>query len=194
MITKHNPFEKSVTVLDKLNQIAPMYDQMPKIVVLRGNSGCGKSTVAKAFQKRLGEGTFLISQDYVRRDMLFVKDRPNNQAIELLKNLVTYGHKNCALTILEGIFYSDYYEGLFTLVKDLYASQVFAYYFDVPFEETLERHKQKPNSHEFGAVEMKRWWRDKDHLPDICEKIIHKDTSADRVVEQIFQDIKSSVI
>ena len=51
------------------------------IIILRGNSGSGKSTVAKNLQRELGHGTFLISQDVVRREMIFVHDEPNNQLI-----------------------------------------------------------------------------------------------------------------
>lgn len=47
---------------------------MPKLIILRGNSGSGKTTVAKELQKRFGRNTMLISQDAVRRDMLNVKD------------------------------------------------------------------------------------------------------------------------
>lgn len=43
---------------------------MPKLIILRGNSGSGKTTVAKELQKRFGRNTMLISQDVVRRDML----------------------------------------------------------------------------------------------------------------------------
>lgn len=34
-----------------------------KIIILRGNSGSGKTTVANALQKKLGRGTLIISQD-----------------------------------------------------------------------------------------------------------------------------------
>lgn len=43
---------------------------MGKLIILRGNSGSGKTTVAKALQKKLGRNTMLISQDEVRRNML----------------------------------------------------------------------------------------------------------------------------
>ena len=43
---------------------------MPKLIILRGNSGSGKTTVAKELQKRFGRNTMLISQVVVRRDML----------------------------------------------------------------------------------------------------------------------------
>lgn len=47
---------------------------MGKLIVLRGDSGSGKTTVAKELQKKFGRNTILISQDVIRRDMLMVKD------------------------------------------------------------------------------------------------------------------------
>ncbi len=35
---------------------------MPGIIILRGNSGSGKSTVAKAPQKKIGTGTLVAGQ------------------------------------------------------------------------------------------------------------------------------------
>lgn len=48
-------------------------EDMSKLIILRGNSGSGKTTVAKALQKKLGYNTMLISQDEVRRNMLWLK-------------------------------------------------------------------------------------------------------------------------
>lgn len=163
---------------------------MPKIIILRGNSGSGKSTVSKNLQRKIGRGTLLISQDYVRREMLWVQDRLNNQAIDLLNNLITYGYQNCDVTILEGILYSDIYEYLFKNVEILFGDNIFAYYFDIPFEETLKRHLQKPNSNDFGEAEMKRWWRENDLLSNIKESIINKDMSIDETIQLIYNDIK----
>ena len=47
---------------------------MAKIIILRGNSGSGKTTTAKRLQKKLGHGTMFVSQDVVRREILYVKD------------------------------------------------------------------------------------------------------------------------
>ena len=46
---------------------------MSKLIMLRGNSGSGKTTIAKELQKHFGRNTMLISQDVIRRDMLWVK-------------------------------------------------------------------------------------------------------------------------
>ena len=164
---------------------------MSKLVLLRGNSGSGKSTVAKVLQRRIGRGALLISQDYIRREMLWVKDEPNNQAIDLLKNLVMYGYQNCDFTILEGILYADIYENLFKFVRELFKDNTYAYYFDLSFEETLKRHDQKLNSFEFGESEMRRWWREKDFLNNISEKAIQKEMSLDNIVDFIYKDIAS---
>src|SRR5699024_3108742 len=138
--------------------------KMSKLVIIRGNSGSGKTTVAKGLQKKLGHGTMLISQDVVRREMLYVKDGEKPKAEELLFQLAMYGKNNCDVVILEGILNSKWYNNLFERLLNEFESNIFAYYFDIPFEETLERHKQKPNAHEFGEAEMREWWHEKDLL------------------------------
>ena len=47
---------------------------MSKLIILRGNSGSGKTTVAKALQEKLGYNTMRISQDEVRRNMILLKE------------------------------------------------------------------------------------------------------------------------
>lgn len=46
---------------------------MRKLIVLRGNSGSGKTTVARMLQRKIGYNTMLISQDEIRRNMLGLK-------------------------------------------------------------------------------------------------------------------------
>ena len=44
---------------------------MKKLVIIRGNSGSGKSSLARQLQRELGRNTLVIPQDTVRRDMLW---------------------------------------------------------------------------------------------------------------------------
>ncbi|WP_346896540.1 kinase [Clostridium sp. UBA7503] len=164
-------------------------DKEIKLIILRGNSGSGKTTTAKALQKKFGHGTMLISQDVVRREMLFVKDGPDTEAINLLNELVLYGKKHCNVVILEGILNSKWYKKLFENLHDEFGNEIFAYYFNIPFEETLNRHKQKPNAHEFGEKEMRKWWNEKDLIGFIPEVYIHKDLSLNEIVNIVFQDV-----
>ena len=79
---------------------------MAKLIVLRGNSGSGKTTIAKELQKCLGRNTMLISQDVIRRDMLRVKDGENTEALPLMKELLTYGRKYCKIVISQTLEHS----------------------------------------------------------------------------------------
>lgn len=47
---------------------------MKKLITLRGNSGSGKTTIAKALQEKFGKNTMLLSQDVIRRDILKTND------------------------------------------------------------------------------------------------------------------------
>ncbi|MCH5339689.1 MAG: zeta toxin family protein, partial [Acetatifactor sp.] len=47
---------------------------MSKLIILRGNSGSGKTSVAKELQRQIGRNTLILPQDTVRREMLWAKD------------------------------------------------------------------------------------------------------------------------
>ena len=57
------------------------------IVLIRGNSASGKSTVAKALQLVL-PNTMLISQDEIRRNMLRESDRDGSDTMRVIELLV----------------------------------------------------------------------------------------------------------
>ena len=44
---------------------------MHKLIMLRGNSGSGKTMVAKELQTLFGRGTMVLSQDMIRREGYF---------------------------------------------------------------------------------------------------------------------------
>jgi len=163
---------------------------MRKLIILRGNSGSGKTTIAKELQNRFGANTMLISQDVIRRDMLKVKDGENTRALPLMKELLLYGNSHSDIVILEGIMYADWYKSLFELSIQLYGTEVYSYYFDLPFEETLKRHQTKPNCHEFGEDAMRRWWREND-FSDVLDEVR---ITAEKNIESIVGDIYNTVL
>ncbi len=159
---------------------------MHKLIILRGNSGSGKTTVSRELQGMFGRNTMLISQDVVRREILNVSDGIDTLVLPLLKELLKYGSEHSEVVILEGIMVADWYKPLFELANDLYGSGVFAYYFDIPFEETVRRHQTRSKAAEFGADEMREWWKEKDYLDLIKETIITEDKSKDEIVNEIY--------
>lgn len=165
---------------------------MSKLVIIRGNSGSGKTTTAKMLQHRLGRNIMLLSQDVIRREILWVKDGFGTEALPLLMEMLQYGHNHCETVILEGILDAEYYRPLFELASELFGQEIFAYYYDLTFEETLVRHHTKPNRDNFGREEMQRWWKEKDWMKIIPEKVISADMTQGDTVEMIYQDITAS--
>ena len=163
---------------------------MSKLIILRGNSGSGKSSVAKGLQRRIGRNTLMIPQDTVRREMLWAHDGYDTAAIPLLSSLLHYGYENSKVVILEGILNSKWYQPLFEAAVELFNRNIYAYYYDLPFEETLKRHATKENRFEFGETEMRQWWNEKDYIGFIPEKTIGKEMSLDEVINMILSDVQ----
>lgn len=161
-----------------------------KLIILRGNSGSGKTSTGKALQKKFGRGTLLISQDVVRRDMLHVKDGADPECSQLILEIAKYGKSNHPIIILEGILVSKWYQHLFKHLQGMFGEEIYAFYFDVPFEETLKRHEGKPNAHEFGEIEMRSWWQEKDVLGFIPEHLLYKDVTLNEVVDLVYNAIE----
>lgn len=162
---------------------------MPKLIILRGNSGSGKTTVSKALQEKFGRNTMLISSDMVRRQILHAKDA---EALPLMMQLLKYGRQHSDITILEGIMPVEDYMPLFELAVREYGKDIFAFYYDLPFEETLRRHATKPNRADFGEQDMRRWWKEKNYINIIPERIITKDISFSCAVDMIYDLINSN--
>jgi hypothetical protein len=165
---------------------------MPTLIIVRGNSGSGKSSVAKELQKRIGRNTLIIPQDTVRREMLWVRDGKDTAALPLLIALLNYGFLHCENVILEGILNANWYMPLFEFAIKLFGDRVFVYYYDIPFEETLKRHETKEKKFEFGEAEMRRWWNEKDFIKIIPEHVFTQEISLEDAMNTILNDISVS--
>ena len=163
-----------------------------KLIILRGNSGSGKTTIAKLLQKSLGEETLLVSQDIVRREMLMVPDLQGNMSIELIKRITEFGKGTCKVVILEGILKKQVYEELLLDLVDYFDYHVYAYYFDLPFTETVERHKLRSSAKEFGEVRLNTWWIPHDQLGINGEVMLTIDMSQQDIVDLILHQINES--
>lgn len=163
---------------------------MSKLIILRGNSGSGKTTAAKLLQKKIGSNTMVISHDMVRMQILHVWSKEGIEKSQpLMIELLKYGKRHSEITIMEGILPAKEYAPLFEAAIEEYGRNIYSYYWDIPFEETLIRHSTKPNCNEFGEADMRRWWREKDYLDNIPQKIINKDLSLEGAVDLIYNDV-----
>ena len=160
-----------------------------KQIILRGNSGRGKTTTALKLQEMLGEATLVVSQDVVRRDMLKVNDREGNLSIALIKQIAEFGLGKCPFIIVEGILINERYKSMLLELINTFKQNVYVYYFDIPFDETLNRHKKRAKVNEFGESEMRSWWNEKDYLGIPNERIITEDYLQEEVVRFVLNDL-----
>ena len=161
-----------------------------KLIIIRGNSGSGKTTIAKNLQIHLGPGTMVISQDVIRRDMLKVADREGNLSIDLIRQIAEFGKDKCEFVIIEGILYEGRYGDMLRGLIQFYDQNADIYYFDVPFEETVKRHNNRPKKLEFGEDSLRAWWVPRDFLEEENEIILTSEMTQEDVLEKILSQIQ----
>ena len=163
---------------------------MAKLVIIRGNSGSGKSSLAKKLQAHYGQGTLLIAQDTVRRDMLKEKVEPGNLSIDLTESLAHFGYEHDLLVLVEGFYETDIYGHMLERLRTLFGPQTLAYYYDLTFEETVRRHQTRAKQEEFAPADMRRWWKDRDFLGWEEESFFRDEDSLEAAFERIVQDLE----
>jgi predicted kinase len=158
------------------------------VVAIRGNSGSGKSTVARLLRSRVQHRMALVEQDYLRRVVLKQKGNDGAAAKELIRLTVLLALDHDYDVVLDGILDMVNYGDLLRELAGRDSCVLHLYWFDVPFEETLRRHGMKPNADAFGETEMREWWRDQDLSGLAGEQLIPAHLSADEAVDRILRD------
>ena len=161
-----------------------------KLIIIRGNSGSGKTTTSKSLQNHLGHGTLLVSQDVVRRDMLKVHDREGNLSIDLICQIAEYGKDKCEFVIVEGILVENRYGEMLRNLIHFYDKKAYIYYFDLSFEETVIRHNTRSKKMKFGEDSLRAWWIPKDYLGVDGEMILTNDMSPSDVMKLILNQLQ----
>jgi len=157
--------------------------QANQLIVLRGNSGSGKSTAARALRERFGRCLAWVEQDYLRRIVLKELDEPGGVNIGLIEQTVKYALEHGYHTVLEGILNAERYGEMLQRLSDTYSAHFF--YFDLSFEETVRRHATRPQSSEFSPEMMREWYQPTDLLPFVQEQMFDESSSLEDVVKVI---------
>ncbi|MFC4564768.1 kinase [Nocardiopsis mangrovi] len=157
------------------------------LIVVRGNSGSGKSTVAREIRSRCGRGVALVSQDDVRRSILREKDVPGAANIGLIDTIARYALDSGYHVVIDGILDAGRYGPMLGALRADHAGRSAFFYLDVPFPETLRRHATRPQARDFGEPEMRRWYRWRDLLPGGGEEVVGARSGLPATVDLILQ-------
>lgn len=164
------------------------------LIILRGNSGSGKTSIARELRLRLTPA-ILVSQDTIRREIVGTqylgksKDTPDDPSIKLIFDICAYARQIGSNIVLEGVLPTSKYRDMLESLLTLYPRH-FVYYFNISFDETLRRHQTKPNKHEFGEEAMRSWWKSGDLLRLPEERIINDDEAKDEIVQRVVNDVE----
>jgi hypothetical protein len=156
--------------------------------VIRGNSASGKSEVAAGIRDKYGRGLAIVSQDNLRRIVLREHDVLGGANVGLIDLTARHALSAGFHVIVEGILRADHYgEMLMALIAD-HADSAFAYYLDIPFEETVRRHATKTGTFKYGEAEMRCWYRGLDLLPGGIEQVIPAASALETTVTRLMAE------
>jgi energy-coupling factor transporter ATP-binding protein EcfA2 len=159
------------------------------LLVLRGNSGSGKSTIAHAVHRHFDHGrSTLIAQDNIRRTILREPDTPGAFTIELIELIATTCLPRRQLVIVEGILDADRYGPMLETLTAR-ARRALFYAWALTFEQTLTRHAQRPQATEFGETEMRSWYHGWQPLPFVTETRIDHTWTQNATIDRILDDL-----
>ncbi|MEU1147463.1 M15 family metallopeptidase [Streptomyces sp. NPDC005863] len=162
-----------------------------RLVVIRGNSASGKSSVAQGLRDHYGRGVAIVGQDVIRRNVLREHDTAGGANIALLGRIARQALDAGFHVVLEGILYADRYSHMITsLVRD-HRGLSACYYLDVPLEVTLARHASKADAaylRQVTEAHLTSWYRELDLLPGGPEAVVPADSTLQDTVDRIVRD------
>ena len=156
------------------------------LVVLRGNSGSGKSTVARLLQAELGWPTAVLQQDHFRRVIYRERGHEGLAHADLLETAAMHCLGKSHNVVLDGIFDARRYGAMLKQIATSSADARF-FAFDLTFEETVRRHAQRLQATEFTVDDMRGWYHGWQPLDFIDEQRIGPEDSPRQIVARVLR-------
>lgn len=170
---------------------------MPKLIMIRGPAGTGKSAVSKILQKKLGNKTALIEMDKLYYDVL-QNDTNHKMVLECAVKMADVFLKKEYNVILEGVFTVPFdkkkekleHDKLFKLAKK-HKTKLNIFFLDVSLDKAIERaakrHSAKLSKKKIAKLHSKTRTRRHD-----CEKVIETtNLSPAQVANRILKQIET---
>ncbi|WP_020525204.1 AAA family ATPase [Catelliglobosispora koreensis] len=167
-------------------ELSPCGDSSTRLVIIRGNSGSGKSTVAQLVRERAGRNCALIGQDHFRRIVLWEQDKTGGLIADYLEDNVRWLVDRGRDVILEGILWTGKYRPMLLRLLDSHEGCSSVFYLDVSFEETTRRHTTRPMAG-FTVEQMADWYNPYDILGVPGERVIGESSTQEQTVNLIGQ-------
>ena len=159
-----------------------------RLILLRGNSASGKSSLARSIRAARPRGIAIIGQDQLRREILHAREEPGNPTVDYIDLSARYALDRGLHVIVEGILYADIYGVMLARLLADHSGLNRCYRYQLPFDETARRHAYKPEAAAYGQDTMREWYLANDPLPDIDEQIIGPEASLADATVRVLTD------
>ena len=116
----------------------------PIFILIRGNSGSGKTVLANCLQNHFGyQRCLLLHEDLLRLDILHVKEKETAPTASLIESMIEWGKQYYPIIILEGILPKRIYGPTLTKIIHEFGAGAFVYYLDISFAQTVKNNEKK---------------------------------------------------
>lgn len=165
----------------------PHQTHSPLLLVIRGNSGSGKTTTAREVRRRYGRGCALIEQDHARRVILREHGGggDNRVAPGFIAAMVRAALDGGYHVILEGILHTGQYGNHLRPLLAEHPGPTACFYLDVTLDETVRRHLRREEPIPVDEETMRSWYTAQDMLAVPGEVMIPESMGFEDVVTTI---------
>lgn len=158
-----------------------------RLLVLRGPSAAGKSTVAAEVAQACPEKVAILEEDCVRRVVLRRQDEDRVACRRMLRASAMAALESGFHVVLEGILTARHYR---EMIGDLAAEnpgRTYVFYFDVSLQETVRRHQTKPIAGDVAPSLLRDWYSAASPLGLPIETVIPETFTVEQAVRFIQQ-------
>ena len=158
----------------------------PIFILIRGNSGSGKTVLANCLQNHFGyQRCLLLHEDLLRLDILHVKEKKTAPTASLIELMIEWGKQYYPIIILEGILPKRIYGTTLTKIIHEFGAGAFVYYLDISFAQTVKNNEEKESP--FPLETLEKWWLEQDTLGEKERKLTS--ATVKELAEQVLTDI-----
>lgn len=160
-----------------------------KLIIIRGNSASGKSTLARRVQKEASGSVAVIEQDYFRHDLFGSKwgDAEYHARSALITTMTLQLLRGDVTVILEGPLPSKWFTEVLATIQKEWHGEVIAFCYVLELEETVRRHQTRDKRTHFGEETLREWYTEHDRIAELQETILGAETTSEQAAQLILE-------
>lgn len=160
-----------------------------RLIIVRGNSGSGKSQLAHAVRDARPRGVAIIGHDVLRREVLHVRDRPGALSVHYVDLSARFALDNGLDVVIEGILHAEIYGDMLSRLRSDHLGITRSYCYELELDETLRRHRTKPLAAEVTEDQVASWYRSSDRIGGLVEVIFDATVRARDALDRVLEDV-----